>query len=74
MNHSIDSETQDVRVSCNAVDASDNCNAWSIDSIPPATQGGGTQVRARLEINPDTSNPTDEGDFCLTFHVTITNP
>ena len=69
-------ETQDVQISCNAVDASGNCNDWSVDSTPPVSQGGGpgvNQVRARLTLLGKTTN-TQEGDFYFTFHIRITNP
>jgi len=67
-----ENETQDVRISCNAVDASGNCNDWSLDSTPPDSQGGGTRVRARLNLVGSPS--TNLGDFYLTFHIRITNP
>ena len=69
-------ETQDVQISCNAVDGSGNCKDWSVDSIPPLSQSGGilvNRVRARLNLNP-VSTPTNEGDFYLTFHIRVTNP
>jgi hypothetical protein len=70
-------ETQDVQVSCNAVDATGNCNDWAVDSIPPVSQGGGpgvNQVRARLNLVGGSTTYTNEGDFYLTFHIRITNP
>jgi hypothetical protein len=81
MGHSYQSpsepETQDVQVSCNAVDATGNCNDWAVDSIPPVSQGGGpgvNHVRARLNLVGGSTTYTNEGDFYLTFHIRITNP
>lgn len=71
-------ETQDVQVSCNAQDASSNCNDWSFDSIPPTSQSGGVptnQVIARLSlVTSGDAEISNSGDFYLTFHIRVTNP
>ena len=71
-------ETQDAQISCNAQDASGNCNDWSIDSIPQTSQSGGlptNQVIARLNlVNGGGALVANDGDFYLTFHIHVTNP
>ena len=70
-------ETQEPLISCNAQDASGNCNDWSIDSTPPSNQSGGVptnKVIARLSLVSGAGAGTSQGDFYLTFHIRVTNP
>jgi len=68
-----DPETQNVQVSCNAVDSSRTCNDWFVDSIPQG-QSGVNRVIAQLILVTNSSTFTNEGDFYLTFHIHVTNP
>lgn len=57
-------------MTCTAVNASNQCNAWTIF---PITQADGTvQNVARLESL--TKGAVANGDFYLTFHFNVTNP
>lgn len=71
-------ETQEPLISCNAQDASGNCNDWSIDSTPPTSQSGGVptnQLIARLSlVSGGGGAGTAQGDFYLTFHIRVTRP
>jgi hypothetical protein len=75
-----DPESQDIQVSCNAVNSSGSCSDWSIDSIPPPSQSGGVatnRVIAQLTKVSEQScclSFANEGDFYLTFHIHVTNP
>ena len=63
-------ETNDALVTCTAVNASGQCNAWKIF---PITQADGTvQNVARLESL--TRGAVGKGDFYLTFNFNVTNP
>jgi hypothetical protein len=63
-------ETNDALVTCTAVNASGQCNAWTIF---PITQADGTvQNIARLESL--TKGAVAKGDFYLTFNFNVTNP
>lgn len=68
-----ETETQKVRVSCNAVNSSGNCSDWFVDSIPQG-QGDTNRVIAQLTLVTNYSQLTSEGMFYLTFHIHITNP
>ena len=64
-------ETNDALVTCTAVNASNQCNAWRVS---PITQADGTvQNIARLETLCKRC-PVASGDFYLTFNFTVTNP
>jgi hypothetical protein len=70
-----DPESQQVQVSCNAMNSSGSCNDWSIDSIPP--EGGSNEVVAQLtKVTQQTGSLSyaNQGDFYLTFHIRVTNP
>jgi hypothetical protein len=71
-------ETQEPLISCNAQDASGNCNDWSMDSTPPTSQSGGVPINkliARLSlVSSGGGGGTSQGDFYLTFHIHVTNP
>jgi hypothetical protein len=63
-------ETNDALVTCTAVNASGQCNTWTIF---PITQADGTvQNVARLESL--TRGAVGKGDFYLTFNFNVTNP
>ena len=65
-------ETNNAQVTCTAVNASNQCNAWT---ILPITQADGT-VRnvARFENLTKRSSIVGAGDFYLTFNFNVTNP
>jgi hypothetical protein len=65
-------ETNNAQVTCTAVNASNQCNAWT---ILPITQADGT-VRnvARFENLTRRASVVGAGDFYLTFNFHVTNP
>ena len=69
------SETNNVQVTCNAVN-SGGCSDWYVDPIPVVNADGSTSPgKARARLNLDVRNQTtDDGDFYLTFHIHVTRP
>jgi hypothetical protein len=66
-------ETNDVQVSCRAVNSSTNkCAAWTVFPITQA--GGAVQSIARLEKFGKSGSLTNFGDFYTTFLFNVTNP
>lgn len=69
-------ETEQAQVSCNAAN-SGGCSDWFLDPIPVVNPDGSTspgRTRARLDLVGSKGNPTNEGDFYLTFHFHVTRP
>ena len=64
-------ETNDALVTCTAVNATNQCNAWNVFPITQA--GGAVQNVARLETLCKHC-PVASGDFYLTFNFNVTNP
>jgi hypothetical protein len=75
-----DPESQEVQVSCNAVNSAGNCYDWFVDSAPPLSENGGVATnRVVAQLTKVTSQSCclsfeNEGDFYLTFHIRVTNP
>ncbi len=64
-------ETNNAQVTCTSVNASNQCNAWT---IAPITQANGVVENvARMETLCKHC-PVGSGDFYLTFNFNVTNP
>jgi hypothetical protein len=63
-------ETNNVRVTCTSVNASNQCNAWT---VLPITQADGTvQSIARFQTGSKSGKWTNAGDFYMTFNFNLT--
>ena len=65
-------ETNDLQVSCTAVNSSNKCAAWTV--FPITQTGGAVQSIARLEKFGNGGKLSSLGDFYTTFLFNVTNP